>query len=76
MSGKAGEVTRLLDQSLAALAALREVEWLADVLTEMLGVDELRALIVEAGRDPVERDTLYRPVRREGADWRVESSVT
>jgi len=43
---------------------------------EMLGVDELRALIVEAGRDPVERDTLYRPVRREGADWRVESSVT
>ena len=39
---------------------------------ELLSVEELRALIVEAGREPVERDTLYRPVRRDGADWRVE----
>jgi aminodeoxyfutalosine synthase len=29
-----------------------------------LGVDELRRLIREAGRDPVERDTLYNEVRR------------
>jgi aminodeoxyfutalosine synthase len=31
---------------------------------EALTVDELRALIVEAGREPVERDSLYRPVNR------------
>jgi len=32
-----------------ALAALREVEWLADALTEMLGVDEHNCLIDELG---------------------------
>jgi aminodeoxyfutalosine synthase len=39
---------------------------------EMLTVDELRALITEAGRVPVERDTLYRRVRRNGKDWQIE----
>ena len=33
---------------------------------------ELRKAIVDAGMKPVERDTLYRPVRREGARWWVE----
>ncbi len=32
-----------------ALAALREVEWLADTLTEILGVDEHNRLIEELG---------------------------
>ena len=32
---------------------------------EMLSVDEIRKLIEETGREPVERDTLYRHVRRE-----------
>ena len=32
-----------------ALAALREVEWLADTLTEMLGVDEHNRLMEELG---------------------------
>jgi aminodeoxyfutalosine synthase len=27
-------------------------------------------LISEAGREPVERDTLYRRVEREGSHWR------
>ncbi len=31
---------------------------------EILSVDKLRALILEAGREPVERDTLYRRVER------------
>ena len=31
---------------------------------EALSVDQLRALIVEAGREPVERDSLYRRVER------------
>lgn len=35
-----------------------------------LTVDQIRALIREAGFEPVERDTLYRPVRR-GADGAV-----
>ncbi len=39
---------------------------------ESLSVEELRALIEEAGREPVERDTLYRRVRRRGAQWEVD----
>ncbi len=36
---------------------------------EVLSVEEIRRLIVEAGREPVERDTLYHRVVREGANW-------
>ncbi len=39
---------------------------------EVLSVDELEALIAEAGRRPIERDTLYRPVHRNGTDWAVD----
>lgn len=38
---------------------------------EILTVDNLRALIAETGCRPVERDTLYRTVRREGFEWEV-----
>jgi aminodeoxyfutalosine synthase len=38
---------------------------------QSLSVEELRALIVEAGREPIERDTLYRRVRRTGTAWEV-----
>ena len=38
----------------------------------VLAVDELRALITEAGRAPVERDSLYRRVKREGVKWEVD----
>jgi len=34
-------------------------------------IEQLRHLITEAGREPVERDTLYRRVRREGAKWEL-----
>lgn len=34
-----------------------------------LTVGRLQALIREAGRIPVERDTLYRAVKRDGRDW-------
>ena len=40
---------------------------------ETLTVDRLRHLITEAGRRPVERDTLYRPVIRDSGGWRVVS---
>jgi aminodeoxyfutalosine synthase len=36
-----------------------------------LHVNDIRRLIRETGRDPVERDTLYRPVRRDPASGRV-----
>jgi len=39
---------------------------------ETLSVDQLHRLITEAGRQPTERDTLYRPVRRHGAEWKVD----
>ncbi len=39
---------------------------------ESLTIDELRAMITEAGRQPVERDTLYRRVHRDGVNWRIE----
>ena len=38
---------------------------------EGLGVEQLHHLIREAGREPVERDTLYRRVLRDGAVWKV-----
>lgn len=42
---------------------------------EGLSVNELHRLIREAGRTPVERDTLYRKVYREGSSWKVGESV-
>jgi aminodeoxyfutalosine synthase len=39
---------------------------------EILSVDRLRGLITEAGRQPVERDSLYRAVRRRGREWEIE----
>ena len=37
-------------------------------------VGDLRKTIIESGYEPVERDTLYRQVVRDGANWRVEES--
>jgi aminodeoxyfutalosine synthase len=45
---------------------------------EMLSVDHIRRLIEEAGREPVERDTLYRKVQRDPADksrWSVGEEI-
>jgi aminodeoxyfutalosine synthase len=42
---------------------------------EILTVDQIRRLILEAGREPVERDTLYRRVRREGTKWEAAEPV-
>lgn len=39
-------------------------------------VEELHQLIREAGREPVERDTLYRRVIRDGAKWSSGEPVT
>ena len=36
-----------------------------------VGVNDLRQAITEAGYVPVERDTLYRRIERDGAEWRV-----
>ena len=38
---------------------------------EALSVEEIRRLITEAGCEPVERDTLYNRVVREGGNWRT-----
>lgn len=38
-------------------------------------VNDLRRAIYEAGYQPVERDTLYRPVEREGATWKVAAAA-
>ncbi len=43
---------------------------------EVLSVEELRRLIVEAGREPVERDTLYHRVDRDGTHWHVGAAIT
>lgn len=42
---------------------------------EILSVEQIRRLIVEAGREPVERDTLYRRVEREGSQWHVGETI-
>ncbi len=43
---------------------------------EGLTVTQLHQLIREAGCDPVERDTLYRRVIRNGAEWTIGAPVT
>ena len=42
---------------------------------EGMTVDQLHRLIREAGRIPVERDTLYRRVIRRGREWSVGEPV-
>ena len=42
---------------------------------EILSVEQIRGLIQEAGRDPIERDTLYREVIREGSDWQIGEPI-
>jgi aminodeoxyfutalosine synthase len=42
---------------------------------EILSVDSIRRLIEEAGREPVERDTLYRRVERSGDLWRAGEQI-
>jgi aminodeoxyfutalosine synthase len=45
---------------------------------EILSVEEIRRLIQEAGREPVERDTLYRRITRDEQDrsqWRVGERI-
>ena len=42
---------------------------------EILSVEEIRRLIVEAGREPVERDTLYHRVERSGAIWTAAEPI-
>jgi aminodeoxyfutalosine synthase len=39
---------------------------------QSLTVAELRSLIAETGREPVERDSIYRRVKREGVKWSVD----
>ncbi len=42
---------------------------------EVLTVEQIRRLIVEAGREPIERDTLYRRVRRVGTTWQAAEAI-
>jgi len=42
---------------------------------EILSVEQIRNLIIEAGREPVERDTLYRRVVRDGNRWEVGEPI-
>jgi aminodeoxyfutalosine synthase len=42
---------------------------------EILSVEQIRRLIVEAGREPVERDTLYHRVERDEAGWREGEAI-
>ena len=42
---------------------------------EVLSVERIRSLIREAGRTPVERDTLYHEVIRDGSSWRSGAPV-
>jgi aminodeoxyfutalosine synthase len=43
---------------------------------EILSVDAIRRLIVEAGRVPVERDTLYHRIERDGDRWQTGEVIT
>ncbi len=42
---------------------------------EVLSVEDICRLITEAGREPVERDTLYHRVVREGDQWQTAEAL-
>ncbi len=42
---------------------------------EILSVEAIRRLIDEAGREPVERDTLYHRIEREGTRWTAAEQI-
>jgi len=42
---------------------------------EALSVEDIRRLIEEAGREPVERDTLYHRVVRDGSHWETAEAL-
>lgn len=44
-------------------------------MPQEMTVAELRALIEETGRIPIERDTLYREVRREAGSWKLGEAL-
>jgi aminodeoxyfutalosine synthase len=43
---------------------------------EVLTVDEIKRLITEAGREPVERDTLYHRIERADGKWKTAEAIT
>ncbi len=43
---------------------------------ELLSVDQITRLIREAGREPVERDTLYHRVERSGEGWKIAQPIS
>jgi len=43
---------------------------------EILSAEAIRRLIVEAGREPIERDTLYRRIERDGNHWHAGAAVS
>ncbi len=42
---------------------------------EILSVEEIRRLITETGREPIERDTLYRRINRSDSGWQVGEAI-
>jgi aminodeoxyfutalosine synthase len=42
---------------------------------EILSVEEIRRLITETGREPIERDTLYRRINRSDTGWQVGEAI-
>jgi aminodeoxyfutalosine synthase len=43
---------------------------------EILSVEAIRRLIAETGREPVERDTLYHRIDRDGVRWQTGAAIT
>jgi aminodeoxyfutalosine synthase len=43
---------------------------------EVLSDEAIRRLITEAGRDPIERDTLYRQIERDETGWQATEAIT
>ena len=42
---------------------------------QVLSVEAIRRLIEETGREPVERDTLYNRVKRQGDQWHTGEAI-
>jgi len=47
-----------------------------ELAVKLFNRERQRLVITEAGREPVERDTLYHRVERDGTEWHAGAAIT
>src|SRR5215213_9422529 len=69
-------VSRLMLDNIPHMKAYWIMLGIGATTPEVLSGDAIRRLIIEAGREPVERDTLYHRIKRDGTRWQAGAAIT